>query len=137
MPRIAALFIMMPLLALYSNCLGILGGLYLVVSYADPASVLVGQNADLLLKPEMFTNVTISNTTDQQAVCIPTTALVEENSQTFVVLYNNNCDLKVAQVEILKKTGEKAFIKSGVASGQKLLTHNALLLYDEFTDNQK
>jgi len=94
-------------------------------------------NADLLLKPEMFTNVTISNTTDQQAVCIPTTALVEENSQTFVVLYNNNCDLKVAQVEILKKTGEKAFIKSGVTAGQKLLTHNALLLYDEFTDNQK
>ena len=32
MPRIAALFFMMPLLALYSNCLGIIGGL--VVSHA-------------------------------------------------------------------------------------------------------
>jgi len=95
------------------------------------------QNADLLLKPEMFTNVTISNIQDQQATCIPVTALVEENSNTYVVLYNNDCDLKVAQVEILKKTGEKAFIKSGVSPGQKLLTHNALLLYDEFTDNQK
>jgi len=95
------------------------------------------QNPDLLLKPEMFTNVTISDIQDQQAVCIPVSALVEENSQDYVVLYNSNCDLKVAQVEILKKTGEKAFIKSGVVAGQKLLTHNALLIYDEFTDNQK
>jgi len=95
------------------------------------------QNPDLLLKPEMFTNVTISNIQDQQAICIPLSALVEENSQTYVVLYNNDCDLQVAQVEILQKTGEKAFMKSGIHPGQKLLTHNALLVYDEFTDNQK
>ena len=95
------------------------------------------QNADLLLKPEMFTNVTISNVQDQQAVCIPLTALVEENSETYVILYNNDCDLKVARVDIMKKTGDKAFLKSGVSAGQKLLTHNALLVYDEFTDNQK
>lgn len=94
-------------------------------------------NKDFLLKPEMFTNVTISNILNQQAVCIPTTALVEENSRTYVILYNNNCDLKVSEVDILKKTGEKAFIRSGVTPGQKLLTHNALLIYDEFTDNQK
>jgi len=93
-------------------------------------------NKDFLLKPEMFTNVTISNILNQTAVCIPTTSLVEENSKTYVILYNNNCDLKVSEVEIIKKTGEKAYIKSGVAPGQKLLTHNALLIYDEFTDNQ-
>ncbi len=94
-------------------------------------------NTDMLLKPEMFTNVTISNVENQTAVCIPITALVEENSLTYVILYNNDCDLKVAQVEILKKTGDKAFIKSGVAQGQKVLTHDALLLYKEFTDNEK
>jgi cobalt-zinc-cadmium efflux system membrane fusion protein len=95
------------------------------------------QNPDMLLKPEMFTNVTISNIEDQQAICIPLSALVEENSQTYVVLYNNDCDLQIAQVEVLQKTGEKAFMKSGIHAGQKLLTHNALLIYDEFTDNQK
>ena len=40
MPRIAALFLMMPLLALYSNCLGILGGLVVSASILDiPASL--------------------------------------------------------------------------------------------------
>ncbi|MBS1565672.1 MAG: efflux RND transporter periplasmic adaptor subunit [Bacteroidetes bacterium] len=94
-------------------------------------------NEGLLLKPEMFTNVIISHVSDQQATCIPVSSLVEENSQTFVILYNNDCDLSVAQVEVMKKTGEKAFLKSGVNPGQKLITHNALLIYDEFTDNAK
>jgi phospholipid/cholesterol/gamma-HCH transport system permease protein len=40
MPRIVALFLMMPLLALYSNCLGILGGLTISRSLLDiPASL--------------------------------------------------------------------------------------------------
>ena len=40
MPRIVALFFMMPLLALYSNCLGILGGLVVGSSTLDiPASL--------------------------------------------------------------------------------------------------
>jgi phospholipid/cholesterol/gamma-HCH transport system permease protein len=40
MPRIVALFLMMPLLALYSNCLGILGGLVVSASILDiPASL--------------------------------------------------------------------------------------------------
>ena len=40
MPRIVALFLMMPLLALYSNCLGILGGLVVGASTLDiPASL--------------------------------------------------------------------------------------------------
>ncbi len=40
MPRITALFLMMPLLALYSNCLGILGGLVVTSSILDiPASL--------------------------------------------------------------------------------------------------
>ena len=40
MPRIAALFFMMPLLALYSNCLGIIGGLVISHAILDiPASL--------------------------------------------------------------------------------------------------
>ena len=40
MPRLTALFFMMPLLALYSNCLGILGGLVISRSILDIPSSL-------------------------------------------------------------------------------------------------
>jgi cobalt-zinc-cadmium efflux system membrane fusion protein len=93
-------------------------------------------NPDLSLKPEMFANVIVTNTEKAKAISIPSTSVVEENGKTFVVEYNNNCDLKVVEVNILKIVGEKTYISSGLQPGQKLITHNALMIYDEFTDNQ-
>ncbi|PWU03786.1 MAG: efflux RND transporter periplasmic adaptor subunit [Bacteroidetes bacterium] len=93
-------------------------------------------NPDMTLKPEMFANIIITNTENRKAIAIPSTAIVEENGKTYVVVYNGNCDLKVMEVSILKIVGDKTYLNSGVQPGQKLLTHNALMIYDEFTDNQ-
>jgi cobalt-zinc-cadmium efflux system membrane fusion protein len=93
-------------------------------------------NPQLLLKPEMFTNVIVTNTESKMAVCIPSSAVVEESGKQFLVLYNNNCDLKVFPVDILKIVGDKTYLRGELPSGQKLITHNALMIYDEFTDNQ-
>ena len=92
-------------------------------------------NADFLLKPEMFTNVTVTNTEGAKAICIPSSAVVEENGKTFVVAYNSNCDLKVLPISIIKVVENKTYINAGVQPGQKLITKNALMIYDEFTDN--
>ena len=92
-------------------------------------------NADFLLKPEMFTNVTVTNTEGAKAICIPSSAVVEENGKTFVVAYNSNCDLKVLPISIIKVVENKTYITAGVQPGQKLITKNALMIYDEFTDN--
>lgn len=93
-------------------------------------------NTGMLLKPEMFTKVIVTNKEDSKAIAIPTSAIVEESGKTYVILYNNDCDLKVQEVDVLKEAGDKTFIHAGVAPGQKLIGRNALLLYDEFTDNQ-
>lgn len=93
-------------------------------------------NSQLLLKPEMFTNVVITNTENRSATCIPSSAVVEESGKQFLVLYNDNCDLKVFPVDILKIVGDKTYLRGTLPSGQKLITHNALMIYDEFTDNQ-
>lgn len=92
-------------------------------------------NADFLLKPEMFANITVTNTEPVKAVCIPSTAVIEDNGKTFVVEYNNNCDLKVLPISVLKVVERKTYISSGVQAGQKLITKNALMIFDQFTDN--
>ena len=94
------------------------------------------ENQGMLLKPEMFTKVVVSNQTEGSAICLPKTAIVEENGKTFVVLYNSNCNLKVQEVNIMKEVGSKVYINDGLTVGQKILTKGALLIYDEFTDNQ-
>ena len=93
-------------------------------------------NTGLLLKPEMFTKVVVTNQTEGSAICLPKTAIIEENGKTFVVLFNSNCNLKVQEVNIIKEVGSKIYISNGLAVGQKILTKGALLVYDEFTDNQ-
>jgi cobalt-zinc-cadmium efflux system membrane fusion protein len=93
-------------------------------------------NPGMLLKPEMFTKVVVTNKEDNMATAIPSDAVVEESGKSYVILYNSNCDLKVQEVDILKEVGDKTFIHAGINPGQRLIGKNALLLYDEFTDNQ-
>ncbi len=94
------------------------------------------RNDNLLLKPEMFTKVVVSNQENNKATCIPTSAVVEESGKTYVIVYNNPCDLKVQEVNIFKEVGDKTYITNGVVPGQRLIGKNALLLYDQFTDNE-
>lgn len=94
------------------------------------------ENAGMLLKPEMFTRVIVTNEEKNKATSIPSSAVVEESGKTYVIIYNNDCDLRVQEIDVLKEVGDKTFINSGVSAGQKLIGRNALLLYDQFTDNE-
>lgn len=93
-------------------------------------------NPGMMLKPEMFTKVIVTNKEATTATAIPTAAIVQESGKKYVIVYNNNCDLKVQEVDILKEAGDKTFIHAGINPGQRLICKNALLLYDEFTDNE-
>lgn len=94
------------------------------------------ENAGMLLKPEMFTKVMVRNKQGEKAISIPKTAVVEENGKIFIVIYKSNCDLKVQEVNIFKTVGDKIYLKEGINIGEKIVTKGALLIYDEFTDNQ-
>jgi membrane fusion protein, heavy metal efflux system len=93
-------------------------------------------NQGLLLKPEMFTKVIVTNQEANKATAIPSSAVVEESGKQYVVIYNGNCDLRVQEIDVLKEIGDITYINSGVLPGQKLIARNALLLYDQFTDNE-
>lgn len=93
-------------------------------------------NEGLMLKPEMFTRVIVTNEEANKSTCIPAGAVVEESGKTYVIIYNSNCDLKVQEIDVLKEVGDKTYINSGVQPGQKVIGKNALLLYDQFTDNE-
>jgi hypothetical protein len=40
------------------------------------------------------------------------------------------------EINILKTVGDRTYISGGIAVGDKIVTKGALLIYDEFTDNQ-
>ena len=92
------------------------------------------QNLNGLLKPEMFANITIENKEGIQAVSIPAAALINEDGKSYVVQYNNRCDLKIKEVSILKISGDKAFIKTGFNAGDKLIVGNQILLFRQIQE---
>lgn len=93
------------------------------------------QNDALLLKPEMFAKVLVSNTGRDSAICIPTKALVQQNGKDFVVVYNSNSDMQVAPVDILKTLGDITYLRQGVTPGQLLVVKNQLLLFEQLQND--
>jgi cobalt-zinc-cadmium efflux system membrane fusion protein len=93
------------------------------------------QNDGLLLKPEMFAKVIVSNLEDTKAICIPTKALISQNGKDYVVVYNSSKDMKIAEVSIIKTIGDQTYVSSGVSAGQLLITENQLLVFQQLLND--
>ncbi len=91
-------------------------------------------NSERLLRPQMFAKVIVSNRENKKAICIPTKSLISLNGKTYVVIFNSNSDMKIAEISILKSAGEKTYTSSGVILGQKIITRNQLLVFQQLLD---
>jgi len=87
-------------------------------------------NPSGLLKPEMFANVKVTNKEGKKCVSIPSAALVFSNSKNYVVIYRDQCDLKVQEVSVLKNVNGISYISSGLQVGDKVISDNQILLYN-------
>lgn len=89
------------------------------------------QNPDLLLRPEMFARVVVSNKENLKAICIPTKALISLNGKSYVVIYKSNSEMKISEVTILKTGNERTYLIDGVIPGDKIITQNQLLIFQQ------
>ncbi len=105
-----------------------------LMSVLDPSSKvmkmrIVLDNPDYLLKPQMFATVIVNNSENRQAVSVSTNAIVFDHSQYYVLLYNNKKDVQIRPVELLSTNGNTAFIKKGIAPGDRVIGSQAILIY--------
>ena len=110
-----------------------------VNSVLDPMSKamkikIVLPNAGMLLKPEMFTNITLHEDEDQKALAIPTTALLADNGKNYVVIYKDPYHVHVQQVTLLKVEELKTYIQSGLQPGDLVISKNEILLYNSLIE---
>ncbi|HUZ61206.1 MAG TPA: efflux RND transporter periplasmic adaptor subunit [Hanamia sp.] len=86
-------------------------------------------NPDYALKPEMFASVTVVNNTNKEALCIPSSTLVFERSQYFVLLYKSQSNVTITPVQVISTNGNRTYISGGVQAGDKLIGSDAVLIY--------
>lgn len=88
-------------------------------------------NKDMMLKPEMFAKVIVDNMEGAKSICVPAAAILSQDGKNYVVTYNNDSDMSVAEVSIIKTVNNKTFVNSGVQPGQKIITKNQLLIFNQ------
>jgi cobalt-zinc-cadmium efflux system membrane fusion protein len=95
-------------------------------------------NTDYALRPLMFASVAVSNTQHQQALYVPKSALVFENSRYYVLVYHGNGKAEITPVDPLNTLANdvdgKIYIRTGVTAGQTVITKDALQIYDQLNN---
>ncbi len=88
-------------------------------------------NADFLLKPEMFANVIVHYSENCNKICIPSKAVIFDNSKSYVMVYKSNHEIETRVIEIYKSVKDKTYINVGLKEGEKVISTNQLLIYNE------
>ncbi|MDO6446274.1 efflux RND transporter periplasmic adaptor subunit [Colwellia sp. 1_MG-2023] len=89
------------------------------------------QNPDLSLKPNMFAQVTIHDSNDQQQLLIPKEALIRTGKQDRVVLALNEGEFKSITVKIGNQDAEHIEVLSGLNEGDKIVVSAQFLIDSE------
>lgn len=87
-------------------------------------------NPGMKLKPEMFANVLIENKEGKRTVMVASDDVLSDNGKHYVIVYHDKCNLELREIVVLKSTGGKDFIASGVKEGEKLIGENQVLLFN-------
>ena len=91
-------------------------------------------NTGMKLKPEMHATVTISYEDGGQMATVPAESVIFDKSKHYVMLFKTRSDIETREVNLLKSIGNVAYVKSGVKSGDRVISKNQLLVYDALND---
>ena len=110
-----------------------------IMHVLDPSSKvtkvrIVIDNSDYALRPQMFASVTVTNTQHEQALYIPSSALIFDHSQYYVLVYGGKGKASIAQVQKINSLGDKVYLKQGVRAGDQVIVTRALQIYDQLNN---
>ena len=71
---------------------------------------IVLSNTDMLLKPQMFTNITLAEKESQKALEIPSSAIISDGGKNYVVIYKDKYHVDAQEVNLLKVEGTKTYV---------------------------
>jgi membrane fusion protein, heavy metal efflux system len=93
-------------------------------------------NTDFKLKPGMIVDVIALKELKTEALSIPTSAMVFDNNQNYVVVYKSDCEIESRNIEILSKSNGITFLSGGLNENEKIISKNHLLIYEQIKNFQ-
>jgi multidrug efflux system membrane fusion protein len=85
-------------------------------------------NSDRRLWPGQFVNVKVTLTSDPRAVVVPSTAVQAGQQGTFVFVVKNDQTVELRPVVVARTRGDESVMKSGVKTGETVVTDGQIRL---------
>jgi len=106
-----------------------------IMNVLDPSSKVmkvrvVLPNENYELKPEMYASITVNDKENRRCLSVPSRAVIFDHSQYYVLVFHSRSDVKITPVKVINAVGDKTFLASGVSEGDKVISSQALLIYD-------
>lgn len=107
------------------------GVVKMIGTMLDPASRVIRvrtelDNADGLLKPEMFATITITSATSEKLLAVPDQAMVLENNNFYVMKEEKPGTFEKVKVATGKRFGAFTEVTAGLKSGDRVVTDGSL-----------
>ncbi|MBS1947528.1 MAG: efflux RND transporter periplasmic adaptor subunit [Bacteroidetes bacterium] len=118
------------------------GSIDKIMHVLDPSSKVtkvrvVINNLDYALRPQMFASVTVTNTQHKQALYVPSSSVIFDHSQYYVLVYRGDgkADITpVTPIARLSSLSPKVYLAEGVQADEKIIASNTLQIYDQLNN---
>ena len=106
-----------------------------IMNVLDPTSKVMKvrvilPNPDYTLKPEMYASITVSDKENKKCLSVPTSAVIFDNSQYYVLVFHSKSDVRITPVKWINAVGDRTFIAAGVNEGDHVIASQAILIYN-------
>jgi cobalt-zinc-cadmium efflux system membrane fusion protein len=88
-------------------------------------------NSGLKLKPEMFVVVSVEQPRKNKLYRIPAKAVIFNDQKYHVIVYHDPCNLEVKVLDPVYQTSSSMMVEDGILAGDKIITENHLLIYNQ------
>ncbi|WHT38398.1 efflux RND transporter periplasmic adaptor subunit [Myroides sp. mNGS23_01] len=97
---------------------------------------IVLNNHEMKLRPGMSAEIHLLIDDNQgEALAVPNNAIIFDNNQNYVVVYQDNCHQEIRQITPITKNQEYTYIQGGVQEGETVITTNELLIYEQLNNH--
>lgn len=87
-------------------------------------------NVGYRLKPEMHATVNLNFEENVQMQSIPSNAVIFDRSKNWVLVFTTQSKIEARPVEVFRNLSKRAYIRSGLADGEAVVSKNQLLIYN-------
>jgi len=93
---------------------------------------IVMKNTNLKLKPGMSADIILNkqNISTESMMAVPVRAVIFDDNHNFLLVYIDDCNLEIRQVEPVTKNSEVVYFDKGILENEKIITKNQLLIYE-------